>query len=327
MIQQLIIFNWKHWIVFISILSILNNSCQSSKKEEKSVKIPDEKKIFFDDFNYKTLEDFYENNWKIRNQKGHPGIKNATWSKEGISFHSDIETTNKGIIRMTSSTSGTGETTHQTQLCHQRKYLEGTYASRVYFRDSPTSGPDGDEVIQTFYAISPLKAPMDPDYSEADFEYLPNGGWGEGSEPNFWSTTWETFQLEPWTKVNEYSFNKASYQGWHTLVLTIKNEKVSYYIDGKLLGEHGENVYPEVPMSINFNLWFVANSASVDKATLDSEEERIYQEDIDWVFHQVGEVLTTVQVQEMVENFRNQNIQYLDKVPQMNPPLESPCGL
>ena len=37
---------------------------------------------------------------------------------------------------------------------------------------------DGDQVVQTFYTITPYLEPLDPDYSEMDYEYLPNGGWG-----------------------------------------------------------------------------------------------------------------------------------------------------
>jgi len=93
---------------------------------------------------------------------------------------------------MTSSTDGPNAKTTQTQICHQRKYLEGTYAARVRFTDNPVSGPGGDQIVQSFYTISPLKAAMDLDYSELDFEYLPNGGWGIAG-PTLYATTWETF--------------------------------------------------------------------------------------------------------------------------------------
>ncbi|CAM5394841.1 hydrolase [Streptomyces badius] len=43
-------------------------------------------------------------------------------------------------------------------------------------RRTAHSGPDGDRIVQTFFTINDLKAPMADDYAEYDFEYLPNGG-------------------------------------------------------------------------------------------------------------------------------------------------------
>ena len=55
---------------------------------------------------------------------------------------------------MTSSTDGTYAGTTQTQICQQRKFREGTYASHVLFRDAPLSGPAGDQPVESFYTIS-----------------------------------------------------------------------------------------------------------------------------------------------------------------------------
>ena len=169
--------------------------------------------IMFDDFNYASADALFANGWTARTETGHPGIAGAAWSAEGISTHEAPDGAQFGIARMSSITDGSGAGTRHTQICHARKYLYGTYAARVFFRNEPSFGPDGDEVIQTFYAISPLAAPLDPDYSEVDFEYLPNGGWGENADSAMWTTTWETFQLEPWTKVNEYSRVPGDYSG------------------------------------------------------------------------------------------------------------------
>lgn len=283
--------------------------------------------VFFDDFSYRDLAAFNANGWKVRTETGHPGIKGATWSAEGLSFHADIADTQGGAVRMSSVTDGSGANTRQTQFCHARKYREGTYAARVFFRDAPSYGPDGDEVIQTFYAISPLKAPMDKDYSETDFEYLPNGGWGENAKPAMWTTTWETFQLEPWTKVNEFSRTEGSYAGWHTLLLTVADDKVSYYVDGKPFSVHSSAVYPEDFMSINFNLWFMPKGADGSLGPVDSKQMREYQEDIDWVFFQQGAALTTADVEAQVAALRGKNLAHLDNVKEQNPPLPSPCGL
>ncbi|MFS8084114.1 MAG: glycoside hydrolase family 16 protein, partial [Acidobacteriota bacterium] len=132
----------------------------------------------FDDFNYLNTKQVARHGWIIRTAVGWPGIPGATWGDRGISFLSDQDQVGNRLLRMISSTDGTGPNTHQSQICHQRKYLEGTYAARVRFVDLPTDGPSGDQLVESFYTISPLKAPWDPDYSELDFEYLPNGGWG-----------------------------------------------------------------------------------------------------------------------------------------------------
>jgi hypothetical protein len=283
--------------------------------------------IFFDDFSYRDMAAFNQNGWKARTETGHPGIAGATWSAEGIAFLESLEGAENGAVRMSSVTGGSGENTRHTQFCHARKYREGTYAARVFFRDQPTFGPDGDEVIQTFYAISPLKAPMDKDYSETDFEYLPNGGWGEPNDPAMWTTSWDTFQLEPWTKVNEYTRVAGSYAGWHTLVLTVADNKVTYFVDGKLFSEHSNAVYPEDFMSMNFNLWFMPKGADGSQGPVDSTKLREYQEDIDWAFHMAGRALSTAEVETLVTDFRKNKVAYIDRVAEQNPPLPSPCGL
>ena len=181
---------------------------------------------------------------------------------------------------MTSSTDGTGENTTQTQICHQRKYLEGTYAARVRFTDTPVSGPGGDQLVESFYTISPLKAPMDLDYSELDFEYLPNGGWGIDG-PTLYSTTWETFSPEPnWKKDNVFKTTNGNQAGWHTLVTA------GYWMTRSVFRRR----------QIICRAWWglLSRGHDVDqfqslvhpRRNDESERMRKYEEDIDWVFFQ-----------------------------------------
>jgi hypothetical protein len=275
--------------------------------------------LLFDDFSYAGRGGLKKRGWIVRTAPGWPGVPGAAWREEGVSFHTDPEARGNRILRMTSATGGAGTNTTQTQICHQRKYLEGTYAARVRFTDAPVSGPDGDQVVQSFYSISPLKAPWDPDYSELDFEYLPNGGWGiEG--PTLYGTTWETFIPEPnWKKDNVFDTVRTSHGGWHTLVKQVAGGKVRYFVDGKPLAEHGGDYYPESLMSINFNLWFIR------EGLLKASDVRTYQEDIDWVFHEAKAVLSPAEVEARVSDMRRRGVKFRDTVAAPSPALNSPC--
>lgn len=302
-------------ILFAIVASIL---VMVSLCPTKSFTAPAAEPILFDDFSYSNKTQLKKHGWIIRTEPGWPGIPGAVWSEDGVSLLKDPSQPGNRILRMSSSTDGTKTT--QTQICHQRKYLEGTYAARVRFTDAPVSGPGGDQVVQSFYTISPLKAPMDLDYSELDYEYLPNGGWGiEG--PTLYSTTWETFSPEPnWKKDNVFQTASGSQAGWHMLITQVSNQKVRYFVDGKLFAEHGGEYYPEDTMSINFNLWFIRDG--MIKAT----EARQYQEDIDWVFHYAGVALTPEQVEAAVAAMRKKSVGFQDTVPAKVPALTSPCN-
>jgi hypothetical protein len=111
----------------------------------------------FDDFAYTNHKQMLGHGWIIRTAAGWPGIPGATWATNGVSFLADPDQPGNRLLRMTSSTDGTGANTRQTQICHQRKYLEGTYAARVRFFDLPAEGPSGDQLVESFYTICPLK--------------------------------------------------------------------------------------------------------------------------------------------------------------------------
>ncbi|HEU4744126.1 MAG TPA: glycoside hydrolase family 16 protein, partial [Anaerolineales bacterium] len=244
----------------------------------------EESQILFDDFSYSTQDEMTSNGWILRRGSGWPGVTGATFRAENVSFVDYPDPADNRLLRMTSSTDGTPENTFQTQICHQRKYLEGTYAARVQFSDQPVSGVDGDQVVQTFYTITPYREPLDPDYSEMDYEYLPNGGWGSGAL-TFYVTTWETVQIEPWNADNTSSSVEGSLAGWHTLVTQVSDGTVRYFVDGQLIAQHGGAYYPDAPMSINFNLWFI------EGGLVQKDGVRQYEEDIDWVFHEAGVLL------------------------------------
>jgi hypothetical protein len=274
--------------------------------------------ILFDDFDYADLDAFNENGWIVRTEPGWPGVPGAIWWEEGVKFVDDSENPDNRLVQMTSATDGT--TTYQTQICQQRKFLEGTYASRIRFSDEPANGPDGDNLVETFYTISPLAFDLDPDYSELDYEYLPNGGWGI-PQNIFFVTTWETFRPEPnWQADNTSDWVEDSFDGWHTIVMQVADETVTYYIDDELMGTHEGRYYPEVPMSINYNLWFIRDGL------IQSDEYREYIEQIDWVYHAADVILTPDEVATEVANYREADVDFEDTTPEWSPPMVSPCN-
>jgi len=278
--------------------------------------------VLFDDFNYGGFNQSFQlwhHGWKIRTAPGWPGIAGATWSQTGISFVSDPANRANRLLRLTSSTDGTAAGINQAQICQRRKFFEGTYATRVRFNDTPDSGPDGDQLVETFYAISPLQAPLDPNYSELDWEYLPNGGSGV-SAPTIFVTSWATAQLEPYIADNTSTSATGSLDGWHTLVLQVAGGTLSYFLDGKLIATHGGKYYPEVPLSISYNLWFIQDGQ------LPAGSVRRYHEDVDWVYHQAGAALSPQQVTAEVAKLRHTHVTYRDTVPPQTPPLDSPCN-
>lgn len=274
--------------------------------------------ILFDDFSYSMTEELLASGWIVRSGPGWPGIVGATFRPENVSFVDYPDQTGNRLLRMTSSTDGTPENTYQTQICHQRKYLEGTYAARVRFSDEPVTGVDHDQVVQTFYTITPYVEPLDAEYSEMDFEYLPNGGWGS-RDLTLYVTTWETVQIEPWNADNTSSSVQGSLAGWHTLVTQVSAGTVRYFLDGKMIAQHGGKYFPDAPMSINFNLWFIEGGLA------EVTGMREYQEDIDWVFHAAGVLLMPEEVTAKVEEFRQAAVTFQDTV--LSETLESPCDL
>jgi len=120
---------------------------------------------------------------------------------------------------------------------------------------------------------------------------------------------------------NESNHDENNYDGWHTLMIHAMDSTVTYFVDGKEFYKASSRVFPEVPMSINFNLWFIPNGL------VESEESRSYQEDIDWVYFLKDKALSMAQVQQIVERFREGRIDYADTVDPGSPVLESECSL
>ncbi|MFD5637527.1 cellulose binding domain-containing protein [Streptomyces sp. NPDC127077] len=269
---------------------------------------PGSGKALFDDFSYSSSTDpaISAHGWNVRSNSGGPGVPGATWDPSKVTFP---VVSGNSVMNLRTSTSGTAESTRQTEVVSKStKFKNGTYAARVKFADAPQSGPDGDHLVQTFFTINDLTAPMADDYAEYDFEYLPNGGWGETGNI-LYTTSWETYNPDPWQAVNQHTEARQSYAGWHDLVLTIDNSSIKYYIDGQFFGTHDAQYLPERPMSINFNQWLI------DLAGQTSTGARAYDEQVDYVLHVKDQVLTPAQVAAKVTAYRGAGTTFVDEVP------------
>ncbi|MGO1049036.1 cellulose binding domain-containing protein [Crossiella sp. CA198] len=269
------------------------------------VQSPAPAQIFFDDFHYDTSADarLNQRGWTVRTGSGGPGVGGATWDPALVTFPT---VAGQKVAQLSAQTNGTPSGTRQSQINTGRKFYEGTYATRFHMTDAPAYGPDGDHVVQTFYTITPLRHDRDPDYGEQDFEYLPNGGWGESTNTMF-LTSWETYQPDPWWADNSSTRVHRSFAGWHDLVLQVSGGRMKYYLDGHLVADHGDRFYPETPMLINFNHWFIdLNAAGPD---------RRYHQQADWIYFARNQVLSPAQVQHQINTHRAAGTHFLDTVP------------
>ncbi|MFF9815177.1 glycoside hydrolase family 16 protein [Streptomyces sp. NPDC014006] len=259
----------------------------------------------FDDFNYAGYTDpqLTQHGWTLKSGQGGPGVTGATWRPSYITF--TTESGGNSLMTLRAGSSGTASTTSESEIHTQRKFFRGTYAARVRFSDTPAAGPDGDHMVQTFFTISPLNFPLDPDYSELDFEYLPNGGWGIPSSALL-ATSWETYSDTQ--EVNISTQERAGFDGWHDLVITVDTASVNYYIDGRLFASHGEPYLPETSMDIRFNHWLI------DLLGTTSKRSRSYEETVDYVYHLKDQVLTPTEVQGVVDDYRARGVTFEDTV-------------
>ncbi|MFC7327507.1 glycoside hydrolase family 16 protein [Marinactinospora rubrisoli] len=263
--------------------------------------------VFFDDFAYSGGDDpeLAGHGWNVRDYQGGPGVPGAGWTADAVRFPNGQDAT---LLRLHAATDGTPAGTTQAELAFgERKFFEGTYAARVRFTDAPVTGPDGDRLVQTFFTITPLAADNDPAYSELDFEYLPNGGWGE-TGPALFFTSWETYQREPWQADNTHDVARGSFDGWHDLVVQVSGGTVRYHVDGELVAEHGGRYYPDSPMSINFNQWFI----DLDAHSGGGRSE--YTQDVDYVYYAGDEVLSPAEVGDRVAAQRAAGTERTDTV-------------
>ncbi|MFJ5899436.1 cellulose binding domain-containing protein [Streptomyces sp. NPDC093064] len=255
--------------------------------------------VLFDNFAYTGAQDpaLFKHGWLVRTSKGGPGIKN-TWSADGVTFPGDEKALKGGqVLQLRASTDGTEAGTKQASLgTAASKFREGTYAARVRFSDEPTSGKDGDHVIQTFYTIGGKGS----QYSELDNEYMPNGAWGRPG-PKLDTVSWHDHR----TNDRVYTTTNKSLADWHIVMIRVKDDVVSYWLDGKKLFVSSGKYAPRADMSVNFNHWFV---------DLPFKGERVWDMKVDWLYYNANEVLSAKEVETAAGSFTANGMNYVDTV-------------
>ncbi|WP_437338633.1 cellulose binding domain-containing protein [Sorangium sp. So ce394] len=259
----------------------------------------------FDDFSYTgTGDSSFRASWSLRSWSGGPGVSGAQWLPSNVSLVADPANGANKLMRLKATTNGAAAgSSHAEVMSTARKFRLGTYAARVKFYDTPLSGARlfGDKPIETFFTITDYVEGV-PDYSEQDFEYMPNGGWGQGNTSTMWLTSWET------TTDKTSSLVSGSHDGWHTLVIQITSTSITYYIDGVARATHASRFVPEEGQYLSFQVWF-------DQLDAAQGSSRTYHEDADWVYFAKDAILSPAEVDAKIAGFRSSSVARKDTVP------------
>jgi hypothetical protein len=283
--------------------------------------------ILFDDFSYTTTAQLANNGWRVRTWEGGPGLANGSWSSNNISFVTDPAAPANKFMRLKASTNINGSTivnnrstsgsVSQAEVARvEQIYKNGTWAARMYFNDAPSTGPDGDTAIETFFGLTDYIEGAEP-YSEIDFEYLPNGGWWTGSAtPSMWSGT---YRIVDWTDESNHGVTRTqgSLQGWHTLVMQVQDGLITFYIDGAYQTAFSGAVAPDYPMYLMFQLWIsndCFNAGCSKLGYINSSSYREYSEDVDWVYFEKNNQVPATEIPSKVASLRAAGISYVQNI-------------
>ena len=285
--------------------------------------------ILFDDFSYSNTAQFTNNGWRIRTWACGPGLANGTWSTANVSFVNDPASSGNKLMRLKASTNVNGNNINtatnrsttgassQTEVARvEQVYKNGTWAARMFFADTPSTGPDGDTVIETFFGLTDYIEGAEP-YSEIDFEYLANGGWWTGSgTPAMWMTTYRIVDFSDPTS-RGHTVRTGSLAGWRTLVAQVMDGYVSFYIDGVFQEGFSGAVAPDHPMYLMFQIWFsndCFDPACNTRGYLNTSTYREYYEDIDWVYFEKDNIVSPALVNQAVANLRAAGTTYVQSL-------------
>ena len=276
--------------------------------------------VFYDDFVYAESSDpeLSQFGWRVRTSPGGPGVEGAQWTSDQVTFVDDPNDEGDRLLIMGASTSGTPASSQHSEIMTDDFFLEGTYAARVRLTDTPVYGPDvNDIIVQAFFSINELQYDYDFSYSECDFEYLPNGGWG-ASQPTMFVTSWATYKPEyppdEQVSINQTDPHSVSLDDgqWHILRFEISDRQVKYFIDDTHIKTHSGIYYPESEMSIALQNWF--GSLMSGSVNISGSEHRQYEFYVDWVFHAKDSVLNDTSIENLISEYRLQGHNRLNTI-------------
>jgi Cellulose binding domain len=254
--------------------------------------------VLFDDFHYTDGADpaLAANGWTARSDGGGPGI-DGTWSTDAVSFPTDAKAQGGQVLQLSTGSDGTPAGTRQAELVGTgNTFRTGTLAARVFFTDSPVSGRTGDHVIESFSTISP--SPTSQQYSELDYEYQPNGGWGAPG-PKLDTTSWRSAVAgDRATRASH-----GSLAGWHTVMLTAVDGTATYSIDGRTVFRSSGTAYPREDMRIHFSTWLI---------DLPFAGQRSWNMRVNWIYAQSGQALSVSAVTNAVDGLYASGTHYLN---------------
>jgi len=251
----------------------------------------------FDDFHYAGGDDpaLTAHGWRVRTDSGGPGI-NDTWRTGGVSFPDVSDARGGKALQLQLTTDGTEAGTRQTELMSARpEFADGTYAARVYFTDGPVLGRNGDHINESFYAIAP---PTDKKYSELDYEYMPNGGWGS-VRPELDTTSWHSSQQGD--RVYHPTYQRL--HGWHTVMITALKGRTTYYLDGTEIFTNGAAYSLHGPVDVAFSTWLI---------DLPFTGKRTWNMQVNWFYYQAGKALSFQDVDKAVNAYYAAGTHYVN---------------
>ncbi len=261
--------------------------------------------LFFDDFSQTDRDQLTAQGWLLRRQAGHPGVPGARWDPAALELLADPEQPDNRLLRLHTRTDGTPTGTVQSQLCRPQQFLWGSTSARVRF--SPRRA-GGDPVVQAVFQISPLRFDYDPLFSELDWEYLPNGGWGSPAT-RLYAIAWQTVRLEPWDAHNEMA-ERAQDLGGRWLQLTVQNtpQGSRWFVDGQEIAHHAGRTIPRQPMALALSHW-VSPGGLRSGGPLQGEFF-----EVDWVLHEADAVRSPAELAATVAALRARGLARQDSL-------------